>query len=261
MVRAALLSSPRQGKHPSSDGCRLSRGRKRCTARPVRTHGNGQTLEQASVVSLGRPPVIGLPRSRRLGRHRGSGRCRFGRRPTALPQSDQALWATALYAGLRRGELRALQWDDIDLPAGVIHVRRSMDARGSIIAPKSSAGVRAVPIAKVLRGYLAGHRLRNGSVRYVFGSGDRPFGADTVAKRARNAWAVAKMDAIGLHDARYAAASVLIAAGVNPKALSVYMGHSSITITLDRYGHLFPGNEGEAAGLVDAYLEGVGVAP
>lgn len=46
----------------------------------------------------------------------------------------------------------------------------------------------------------------------------------------------------------------MIAAGVNPKALSSYMGHSSITITLDRYGHLMPGNEEEAAGLLDAYL-------
>jgi len=46
----------------------------------------------------------------------------------------------------------------------------------------------------------------------------------------------------------------MIAAGVNAKALSTYMGHSSITITLDRYGHLMPGNENEAAGLLDAYL-------
>jgi integrase len=46
----------------------------------------------------------------------------------------------------------------------------------------------------------------------------------------------------------------MIAAGVNPKALSTYMGHASITITLDRYGHLMPGNEAEAAGLLDAYL-------
>jgi integrase len=60
---------------------------------------------------------------------------------------------------------------------------------------------------------------------------------------------------IGLHDARHAAASVLIAAGVNVKALSTYVGHSSITITLDLYGHLFPGNEDEAAELVDAYLK------
>ena len=46
----------------------------------------------------------------------------------------------------------------------------------------------------------------------------------------------------------------MIAAGVNAKALSTYMGHSSVTITFDRYGHLMPGNEHEARGLLDAYL-------
>lgn len=46
----------------------------------------------------------------------------------------------------------------------------------------------------------------------------------------------------------------MIAAGVNPKALQTFMGHSSITVTLDRYGHLFPGSEEEAAVLLDAYL-------
>jgi integrase len=47
----------------------------------------------------------------------------------------------------------------------------------------------------------------------------------------------------------------MIAAGINSKALSTYMGHATITITLDRYGHLFPGNESKAANLLDAYLE------
>jgi integrase len=47
----------------------------------------------------------------------------------------------------------------------------------------------------------------------------------------------------------------MIAADVNAKALSAFMGHASITMTLDRYGHLFPGSEDEAAGLLDAYLE------
>lgn len=46
----------------------------------------------------------------------------------------------------------------------------------------------------------------------------------------------------------------MIAAGVNAKALSTYMGHASIKITLDRYGHLMPGNEAEAADLLDTYL-------
>lgn len=174
---------------------------------------------------------------------------------TALPREDRGLWATALYAGLRRGELRALRWEDIDLKAGVIHVRQAMDSRGAIIAPKSAAGTRTVPMAKVLRGYLKQHRLQAGASQYVFGSGSHPFHPGAVAMRARKAWTTAKLTPIGLHDARHTAASVLIAAGVNVKALSTYMGHSSITITLDLYGHLFPGNEDEAAELVDAYLE------
>ena len=48
----------------------------------------------------------------------------------------------------------------------------------------------------------------------------------------------------------------MIAAGVNAKALSTFMGHSTITITLDRYGHLMPGSEEEAAGLLERYLDG-----
>ena len=64
-------------------------------------------------------------------------------------------------------------------------------------------------------------------------------------------------DAIADHPAecRHTYASLMIAAGVNAKGpLSTYMGHASIQITLDRYGHLMPGNEGEAPGLLDAYL-------
>ena len=59
---------------------------------------------------------------------------------------------------------------------------------------------------------------------------------------------------IGLHECRHTFASLMIAAGVNAKALSTYLGHSSIQITLDRYGHLMPGNEQEAARLLDRYL-------
>ena len=53
---------------------------------------------------------------------------------------------------------------------------------------------------------------------------------------------------------RHTFASLAIAAGVNAKALSSYLGHASIALTLDRYGHLLPGNEVEAASLLDAYL-------
>ena len=58
-----------------------------------------------------------------------------------------------------------------------------------------------------------------------------------------------------MHEARHTYASLMIAAGVQAKALSEFMGHSSISITLDRYGHLFPGAHAEAALLLDRYLD------
>ena len=76
-----------------------------------------------------------------------------------------------------------------------------------------------------------------------------------MTRRAQGAWKTAELEPIGLHEARHTFASLMIAAGVNAKTLSVYMGHSSITITLDRYGHLFPGNEAQAATLLDGFLE------
>jgi integrase len=175
----------------------------------------------------------------------------------ALPEEDRALWATALYAGLRRGELMALRWEDIDLAAGLIRVERSYDpASGEYVMPKSRAGVRRVPIASVLRAHLLAHKLRSGrSVGLVLGrSAEAPFDDDRVRSRAARAWRDAGLDPIGLHECRHTFASLMIAAGCNAKALSAYMGHSSITITLDRYGHLMPGNEEQAAGLLDAYL-------
>jgi integrase len=62
------------------------------------------------------------------------------------------------------------------------------------------------------------------------------------------------MQPIGLHGCRHAFASLMIAADVNAKALSTFMGHANISMTLERYGHLLPGAKDEAAALMDAYL-------
>ena len=74
-------------------------------------------------------------------------------------------------------------------------------------------------------------------------------------RTATRLWKRAGLNKLGFHDCRHTYASLMIAAGVNAKALSTYMGHSSITVTLDRYGHLLPGNEREAAEMLDDYLE------
>jgi integrase len=147
-----------------------------------------------------------------------------------------------------------------------IRVQRSWDVREGAIETKSRAGRRTVPIASVLREHLIAHRLRSGrSVGLAFGrTAERAFAPESLRERALAAWeamneerAEAELDLIepiGLHECRHTAASLMIAAGVNAKALSGYMGHASITITLDRYGHLMPGNEDESAALLDAYL-------
>lgn len=173
----------------------------------------------------------------------------------ALPV-ERGIWATAMYSGLRLGELLALQWDAVDLKAGLIHVRRSWDPKEGPITPKSRAGIRSVPVPQVLRAYLIEHQL---SCKWceglVFGrSPVTPFLAKTPNDRAQRAWRAADLKPIGLHECRHTFASLMIAAGVNAKALSVYMGHSSVVITFDRYGHLMPGNEAEAASLLDDYL-------
>jgi integrase len=173
----------------------------------------------------------------------------------ALPDRDRALWATAMYAGLRRGELQALRIEDIDLPAGLIHVRHGWDQYEGQITTKSGK-TRKVPIAPALRAHLAEHLLALGwREGLAFGTGPAdPFVMTSVAWRADRAWEKAKLARITPHECRHTFASLMIAAGVNAKALSVYMGHANIGITMDRYGHLMPGNEDEAAELLDAYL-------
>ena len=85
-----------------------------------------------------------------------------------------------------------------------------------------------------------------------------PFGTTGTRKRSIRVWKAAKLAPITLHECRHTFASLMIAAGVNAKALSTYMGHAGIQITLDLYGHLMPGNEGEAAAQLDAYLDRAG---
>ena len=173
----------------------------------------------------------------------------------AVPEDERSVWATAFYAGLRAGELQALRWEDVDLATGVIHVRHSWDRREGLVAPKSKKGERRVPIPAVLRDYLVTRKLRAGGAGFVFGQGDAPFSYFGLCDRTKRAWRNASLDPITLHECRHTFASLMIAAEVNAKALSTYMGHASVTITYDRYGHLMPGNEDEAVGLVDRYLE------
>ena len=189
---------------------------------------------------------------------------------TALPDSDRPIWATAFYAGLRRGELQALRCCDIDLVRAEIAVQRSWDQHEGPIPPKSRAGVRTVPILGVLRGHLEALDLGSGD-DLAFGRGtDLPFAPTALAKRSKRSWesvnaieqeAAARdgrepglLSPMTLHECRHTFASLLIDAGVNAKAIQEFMGHGTIEETFSRYGHLMPGARNQARRLVDAYL-------
>ncbi len=79
-----------------------------------------------------------------------------------VPPEDRPIWATAFYAGLRRGELQALRCVDVDLDANLIHVREGWDQVEGEIEPKSKAAKRAIPILAVLRDHLADPMERTG---------------------------------------------------------------------------------------------------
>jgi integrase len=167
-----------------------------------------------------------------------------------LEPEDRALWATALYTGLRMGELSALSRADVDLGAGVIRVHRGWDAMEGYI-PTKNRKPRSVPVAAVLRDHLDEHLLSRDADEHVFGA---PRWVSRAGTRAHERWKERGLDVIDLHEARHTYASFAIAAGLNAKTLSMYMGHATIQITLDLYGHLFPGAEAEAASLLDAYF-------
>lgn len=176
----------------------------------------------------------------------------------ALPDGERPLWAVAFFAGLRVGELRALRWHDIDFENGIIRVRRGWDDVEGEVDVKTRSGRRDVPLAGHLRRELAAHKLRTGrdGVALVFGrTGSDAFVRSTVRNRANRAWDVAGLEPLTPHEARHCAASYLIAAGVNAKQLSVYIGHSDIRTTYNVYGHLIPGDHAEAVRKLDAYLD------
>jgi integrase len=186
----------------------------------------------------------------------------------ALPEEDRALWSTACYAGLRRGELLALRWSDVDLEANVIHVKRGWDQYEGEIEPKSHKGRRSVPVAEPLRLVLLERKASTGrrGADFVFGrSADAPFAPMQVRRRALGAWAAAaigsffrgevgNLEPIGLHELRHGYVSLMHDAGFSLERIGDYVGHSS-SYMVDRYRHLLEGHEQEAADMFSSYLE------
>ena len=174
----------------------------------------------------------------------------------ALRLEDRALWATALYAGLRRGELQGLRWSDVDFEQGVISVERGWDRVAGPIAPKTRTGRRSVlvgdaspPLGRAPP--APGTRRRGAVLRLLCQSGRLT--PPTISARARAAWERAGLEPISLHECRHTYAAFMVAAAINE-------GASDLPRPLEHHGHPRPlrapdaGAEGEAAAMLEAYL-------
>jgi integrase len=149
---------------------------------------------------------------------------------------------TAIMTGMRAGELWGLQWGDIDWNAGQIYVRRSLWG-GNFQSPKSKTSIRKIDIPSSLLLELKKWKLACpvSEDDLVFPNTDGTISIhNTVLKsHFQPALRRAGLRHVSFHSLRHSNASMRIQAGQNIKYLSTQLGHSSINITMDRYGHLF----------------------
>jgi integrase len=193
---------------------------------------------------------------------------------TAL--ESRAMYApvvTALFTGLRRGELLALRWANVDLDGKVFHVREALEETAAGIRvkePKTRKGFRDVTLPDLVVDILRKHRQAQLEQRMALGLGKlpddalvfpRPDGTAHSPKDFSTAWGVVAK-AIGLpdvtfHALRHTHASQLIDAGVDIVTISQRLGHASPNVTLGIYAHLFRKSDDKASQAINAALAGL----
>lgn len=190
----------------------------------------------------------------------------------ALRGRWRPLLVTAIFTGMRSSELRGLRWQDVDLDRSEIHVRQRADDYNAIGRPKSEAGERTIPVPPMVTSTLREWKLlcprHEKELRYVFpnGSGNIESRSNIIKRGFLPAQIAAgvsikteKFDKGGrplvtakyggLHSLRHFYASWSInrpkdgGLGLPPKVVQERLGHSSIVMTMDTYGHLFPRGE------------------
>ena len=173
---------------------------------------------------------------------------------------------TAIFTGLRASELRGLTWGDVDLKAAELHVRQRADRYGEIGKPKSKAGHRTVPLPPMGLNTLREWKLKCPHSELVFPTvsgrisryNDIVRALQAAGRRAGLLDAEGKPKYSGLHALRHFYASWCInpidrgGQGLPPKVVQERLGHSSIVMTMDTYGHLFPAEQDAEKRLADA---------
>ena len=173
---------------------------------------------------------------------------------------------------MRRSEILALRWKDIDLVSGLVTVNRRVYAsKGKLDyrQPKTDKGRRSIPLPPSATQVMLEHRedyerrlgilhtpCSDESLVFMNESGN-PFHPDSVTHGWKKLMRQLNIEGIRLHDSRHTHASIMLRQGVHPKIVSERVGHANIQITLDTYSHVLPGIQEAAAAAFD---EGLAVA-
>ena len=178
--------------------------------------------------------------------------------------------ALAVATGMRRGELLALRWQDVDLVAATVRVERALEETGAGLrfkAPKSRHGRRTISLPSSAISTLRAHRLKQLELRVVLGKGKLepealifsnidglPLSPDNLSRDWRRAVAARDLPKVKFHGLRHTHASVLIASGLDVLTVSRRLGHGSPVVTLNTYAHLFAKTDEKAADAIEAAL-------
>jgi integrase len=181
----------------------------------------------------------------------------------------EALYVTALATGLRQGELLGLRWDDLDLEACRLSVRHTLarvDGRLTLLEPKTERSRRTVILSEVAATSLHAHRTRQRMERLVAGSrwadsghvftttAGTPIDAAMVTRAFASALKRAGLPRSRFHDLRHATATYLLAQGFTLEDVKNLLGHSSITLTSNTYGHVLEQRQRQVAASMDLVL-------
>jgi integrase len=179
------------------------------------------------------------------------------------------LFELLLATGLRPGEALGLKWEDVDLTTGRIAIQRSLTRAGDLQEPKTARARRSIPLPPSVTASLRQHRRKQAEERLATPNWrdlDLVFPAETgspmqdrhvVRRYFKPLLLAANLPAnIRLYDLRHTCATLLLAAGENPKIVSERLGHASVSLTLDTYSHVLPDMQESAASRLEATLYG-----
>jgi integrase len=164
-----------------------------------------------------------------------------------------ALYVLAVTTGMRQGELLGLKWEDLDLQAKTMQVKRTAFTR-KVGAPKTSKGRRSIKLTQEAIGALQKHQRKG---EWIFSSRvGTPISCHNLINRSwKPLLRTADLPYTNFHTLRHTAATLLLTKGVHPKIVQEMLGYSTISITRDTYSHVLPNMRREAVRAMEYIFE------